>query len=271
MTFLEYQAIDAVNWSSLKHIAVSPKHYLCEKCPPLHQTAAMVKGRAGHTATLEPELFGSEYVVFPGSRRAGKEWDAFEAQNEGKTILKSSEAEQAWAMSKAVRSHPFAGPMLTGGKAEVSIEWMDPETGLKCKGRLDYVKPGVLVDLKTSGDLDRRRFSRRAMDLGYHGQLAFYLRGLKALGREPSEVYLIAVEQAEPFDVACLEVDSDALAIGDELVSELLNKLAECEATREWPGRYPGIEKFYLPAYAYSDNESGDMGLTITSNEAEAA
>jgi hypothetical protein len=128
-----------------------------------------------------------------------------------------------------------------------------------------------LVDLKTSGDLDRRRFARRAMDLGYHGQLAFYLRGLKALGREAGEVYLIAVEQSEPFDVAVFTMDPDALAIGDELVSSLLNRLAECEATKDWPGRYPGVETFYLPAYAYSDNESGDLGLTINSNEAEAA
>ncbi len=270
MTFAEYQQIDAVNWSSLKHMAKSPLHYLCEKAPPPYQTAAMVKGRAGHTATLEPDLFDSEYVVFTGARRAGKEWDAFEAEHASRTILKVNEAEQAWAMSKAVRSHPFAGPLLAGGQAEVSIEWVDPETSLRCKGRIDYLRPRTLVDLKTSADLDRRRFAARAMDLSYHGQLAFYLRGLKALGREPVETYLIAVESCEPYDVACYAVDPVALEIGDVLVTELLRRLVECQATREWPGRYPGVETFYLPQWAYSDNETGDLGITISSNE-EAA
>jgi len=271
MTFTDYQSLPGVNWSSLKHMAKSPKHYLCEKTPPPYVTAAMVKGRAGHTATLEPDLFASEYVVFPGSRRAGKEWDAFEAANEGRTILKANEAEAAWAMSKAVRAHPFAGPLLGGGEAEVSIQWVDPETGLACKGRMDYLRPNALIDLKTSADLDRRRFAARALDLGHHGQLAFYLRGLKALGREPVETYLIAVEQSEPYDVGLFTVDPAALEIGDALVSTLLNRLAECEATGEWPGRYPGVETFYLPQWAYSDDESGDMGLTITSSEGEAA
>jgi hypothetical protein len=272
VTFAEYQALPGVNWSTLKHMAKSPKHYLCEKAPPPYVTAAMIKGRAGHTATLEPDLFGTEYVVFPGARRAGKEWDAFEAQNEGRrTILKTVEAEQAWAMSKVVRAHPFAGPLLAGGEAEVSIQWVDEETGLACKGRMDYLRPRALIDLKTSADLDRRRFSMRAMDLAYHAQLSFYLRGLKALGREPVETYMIAVESAEPYDVACFTMDPAALEIGDALVSELLNKLAECEATKQWPGRYPGVETFYLPRWAYSDDEgANDVGLIIGGNS-EAA
>jgi hypothetical protein len=248
----------------------SPKHYQYEKCPPPSETRAMVKGRAGHTAVLEPELYPASYVVYPG-RRAGKDWDNFEGANTDRDILTRSEDEAALAIGAAVRAHPFAALLLTNGRPEQVIEWADPETSLWCKGRLDFLARTGLSDLKTTASLDRRRFSATAHNLRYPAQLAFYVRGLRALGMADPTVNLIVAEANPPYDVAVYEVGEDELAIGDELVSKLLLRLAECEATNEWPGSCPGVEKFYLPQWAYSDDESGDMGLTITSSEGEAA
>jgi hypothetical protein len=269
MPFAEYQQIQAVNWSSLKHMERSPKHYQFERVPPPSETRAMVKGRAGHTAVLEPELFPSEYVVFPGARRAGKEWDAFEAANWDRTILSAKEHGAALALAESVRNHPVAGPLLTGGVSEQVIEWVDEETSLPCKARIDHLKAMVLTDLKTTATIERRRFQTTAYNLRYHGQTAFYRRGLRAHGIDP-EIWLVAVESAPPFDVAALFVTEDELAVGDELVSRLMLRLVECEATQEWPGSCPNGDRFTLPGWAYEDNESGDMGLTINAVE-EAA
>jgi exodeoxyribonuclease VIII len=271
MPFSEYLQVEGVNWSSLKHMAKSPKHYQFEKVPPPSETRAMVKGRAGHTAILEPSQYPTEYVVFPGSRRAGKEWDSFEAANLDRTILTRAEDGAAMDMAAAVRANQWANDFLTHGLAEQVIEWNDEETGLHCKARLDYLKDGVLTDLKTTADLDPRRFPATAHRLGYHGQLAFYRRGLSALGMDDPETYLVVVESGPPYDTGAFKMDDLALNIGDALVSTLLNRLAECEATKEWPGRYPGVETFYLPRWAYSDDEgANDVGLIIGSNS-EAA
>lgn len=264
MPFAEYLRVEGVNWSSLKHMAKSPKHYQYEKVPPPDETAAMVKGRAAHTAVLEPAQFDLEYVVYPG-RRAGKEWDNFEAANLDRTILTKSEEKAALAIRDAVHGHKVASALLSYGRPEQVIEWNDAETGIHCKGRIDFLRRDALVDLKTTANLDPRRFSVTALDMAYHGQLAFYLRGLAALGLDDLATYIVAVEADQPHDVAALKVDPGALAMGDVLVSALLNRLAECEATKEWPGRYPEEATFFLPGWAYVEDagEPATFGLTV--------
>jgi hypothetical protein len=271
MPFAEYLRVEGVNWSSLKHLERSPKHYQFERIPPPSETRAMVKGRAGHTATLEPDLYPTEYVVFPGSRRAGKDWDLFEAENTDRTILTRREDEDARAIGTAVRAHPFAAKLLGNGKPEQTIEWNDPETGIKCKGRIDFLQEEGFLDLKTTASIDRRRFSATAFNLRYHAQMAFYARGMAALGVEWPVIHMIAVESVPPYDVAVFEVMADELAIGDELVGKLLNRLAECEATKEWPGSCPGVERMYLPSWAYKEESAESVGLIIGNQESEAA
>ena len=266
LPFSEYLRLEGVNWSSLKHMARSPKHYQFERTPPPSETRAMVKGRAAHTAILEPEQYPLEYVVFPGPRRAGKEWDQFETQNMDRTILTRSEDGLAVAMRDAIRGHPVADALLSGGLAEQVIEWVDPETGLLCKARLDYLRPDALVDLKTTADLDPHRFPALVYRMGYHGQLAFYLRGLKALGLDDHPAHLVAVESAAPHDVAAFAVEPGAITVGDELVSRLLDRLAECQATGEWPGRYPGESVLTIPSWAFVEGE--ELGITINGEAA---
>jgi len=39
--------------------------------------------------------------------------------------------------------------MFTGGKSEVSIFWVDEETGIRMKRRVDYLKDGLICELKS--------------------------------------------------------------------------------------------------------------------------
>lgn len=265
-TFQEYQQVPGVNWSSLKHLAKSPLHYRHHKAQPPGDTASMMGGRAAHTAILEPDRFPLDYAVFTGARRAGAEWEAFREAHAGRTILKVAEYQEALAIRDAVRSHRAASKLLTGGLPEQTITWDDPETGLPCKGRIDYLRQEGFVDLKSSANLDSRRFALTAHDLGYHMQLAFYARGLKALGMAEPKVWMVAVESSEPHDVAPFAVDPGVITEGDAKVGELLRLLAECQRRDKWPGRYPDESVFFLPGFAYTDpadGEDGDLGLTI--------
>ena len=87
---------------------------------------------------------------------------------------------------------------------ESTIQWTDRETGLACKGRLDWLSsaPPVILDLKSLADAEMRALQQATARHDYHCQLAFYRAGLRANGIECESVKIVAVEQSEPYDVA---------------------------------------------------------------------
>jgi hypothetical protein len=99
----EYAALPRTNWSSLKHVGVSPAHYAHEVDVPSPPTASMAAGNAFHTALLEPHLFETRYVVWQGERRQGKAWEAFVEANPTRTILTRAEVLEARCMAEAAR------------------------------------------------------------------------------------------------------------------------------------------------------------------------
>lgn len=252
MDFADYQAIDAVNWSTLKHMGDSPLHYSYAYGHPRDDTTRLLLGRAVHTAVLEPDEFPLRYAVYEGGIRRGKEWDEFCAVNEGRDILKSDEYRLCLSVRDAVRGHAEAAALLTG-ESEVVKQWTDPATGIACKARLDHLNAHALVDLKTTGTTDAYQFEGTAARMDYHKQLAFYRRGVG----DDRPVYIIAVEIDPPHDVCVFEYTEVALAIGDRKVSEYLHALHECRTAGLWPGRYSGIQELSLPAWMENEAAIG--------------
>jgi exodeoxyribonuclease VIII len=261
-TFPGYRRVRAVNWSTLKEMARSPKHYRYRLENPPEETPAMRLGRAIHTAVLEPDAFPLEYVVYDGPRRAGKDWEEFAAVNVRKTILKVDEYQTALDVRDAVRGHKLAARLLRRGRREVTLQWTDPQTHMRCKGRLDHLRGDVLTDLKSTRDVDARTFGRLAARMGYIQQLAFYRRGLLATGHAEAPVYVVVVESEAPFSVAVYEVDDDALYAGDEIVGELLQQVKGCRKRRRWPDAHEGLETLDVPPWFFQDGKDEELILT---------
>jgi exodeoxyribonuclease VIII len=264
MTFQEYRALGAANWSSLRELARSPKHYAYRLSHERPDTPAMRLGRAVHTSVLEPDRFALEYTIWRGGVRRGKEWDAFCVANDDKDILSEDEYARCVAIRDAVRGHPVAGPLLANGVAETTLQWVDSATGLALKARLDYLTDTALVDLKTAQSVTPRDFARACTNYQYHGQLAFYARPV-----EVPKVYMVAVESEQPHDVVVYEPDDDFLWAGDELVTDLLAKLKTCTDTDTWPGMYSGVQPLSLPAWVYSELEDAtSLGVSFRKGDA---
>jgi exodeoxyribonuclease VIII len=262
---VDYAAIDAVNYSTLKELARSPLHYRYRVENQRSQTKAMFRGSAAHTAILEPIEFMRRYVVFDGKRRAGKAWEAFEQDNADKTILKEDEFNEALAMRDAVRACAPAMEYLRRGKHEATLVWVDPETGVLCKGRPDFITDSnVIVDVKTTRNPEPFWFSRDVARLQYHVQCAFYADGLAALtGCDPAAA-IIAVESAPPHDVAAYRApDAEVLGPGRDAYRSMLQRLCECRREGRWPGIANGFEMtLTLPPWAVSsENELDAIGL----------
>lgn len=71
------------------------------------------------------------------------------AEAEGKIIIKAKLAEEIQRHVRIIEMHPSTEKALRGGYCEVSIFWVDPETGVPMKARIDYLKSRAAVEMKT--------------------------------------------------------------------------------------------------------------------------
>lgn len=273
-----YDAIDAVNFSTLKHLARSAKHYRhVVDAGGIDPTAPMRLGTAAHVATLEPGRFAREYAAVPDEggkapRRGTKAWEAFAAANDGRELLKQGEYDAAVAMRDAVRADALAMRYLIRGEPEVTLVWHDRETGILCKGRIDWLSTSVadiVVELKTAADVSPSKFQAAYARMLYHGQAAFYTDALETLTGRPAYHKCVAVESKAPHDVVVYDVIGEPLEAGTELYRDLLKQLAECRERDEWCGHGKGAEvTLRLPAWAVAnDDDLSDLGLTFDESE----
>lgn len=248
---MRYEDIKAMNWSSLRHMATSARAFLAAQAAPPKDSPAMLLGRATHCATLEPDEFDERYLVAPESldrrTKAGKAWAA-EHEDDDREVLTYDQAQQVEAMKTAVLCHTEASRLLVGTDREVTIEWQ--AMGVDCKGRADALALDRLVDLKTCRSL--RRFAYDAADRLYHAQMAWYLDGGIAAGvlSPNAEVFIIAVESAEPHDVGVFRLPDYVLQVGRDLYRRYLSEWLVCEHSGEWPGAYPEVVTLELPRWA---------------------
>lgn len=271
MNFSDYEAIDAVNWSTLSEMRNSPKHYKHRLSTPKPDTVALRRGRIGHVALFEPERFEDTYIVEPDfgdcrkTDRTSKEEakgnktrrDAWRKQNTGRILVTAAEYAQATAVRDAVRAHPEAMKYLQAGIAEQSVTWTDAATGLPCKARLDWVsrsEPAV-VDLKLCRDISMVALERAMMRYGYNSQLAHYTAGWCASYDADLPGVIIAAEGSAPHDVGVFRLDEEALDYGRDEVAELLKRVAVHRGLNMWPGRYPIEMTLRLPAWATQDDD----------------
>lgn len=244
MPFAAYIESPGISATRLKQLAKSPLHY---QIPTRIDPASAVKGRAAHTAVLEPMQFLREYALYEGKVRRGKDYEAFAEQHQNKTILNQSEYELALRMQDAVHSHSGARDLLRGGDAELSVFWTDPNTRRDCKSRLDYVSGKAIVDLKTCADIGPYKFGAAAARYGYDLQAAFYADAWFSQTLSSLPFFFVCVEKKPPFDVAVYEVPEDVLIRGRYKYQSAIQRLVECEKANLWPGAYPETMTLHVP------------------------
>lgn len=267
MTREEYEAIDAVNWSTLKHLGKSGEHYLYNLNNKGEDSDARQRGRVLHLAVFEPERLSREVVVWPEAKR-GKAWEAFAEKHAGKEIISSRMNEAVKAIGARARSHPMAAKYLAGGKAEHTVTWTyrSPTVAhleswtMECKGRLDFIADaGAIVDLKSTRDGSPTGFGREAARYEYHAQLAFYRDGYQALTGVRLPVIIVAVEAAAPHVVQVYRVEDDLLDLGRERYELLLAHLRVCRAENKWPGYAEAEMRLELPRWAHGPDEEDEL------------
>jgi len=267
VSFEEYTAWPALNWSTVKHMRGTASKCKYNLDNPQEATKAMKLGSALHVATLEPARFEGLFYIHPKTdrrTREGKEEYAKMVAEAGSRLMiaqgesEHDELNRLQGMAKSVRSSRAASKFLDStGRNEVSILWKDEVLDVYCKARLDKwienlapVNRGVIVDLKSCQSATDYHFGKDVVNRGYHGQLASYKAGVKAITGKDQIFVFIAVESEPPFDSITYIPDDDAVHKGLACYRECLTKFVECQKSGNWPGYDDKVHTLSLPKWS---------------------
>lgn len=259
----------------LDQLTICPAKYKYGIDNPGEPTAANRIGSLLHLSILEPEEFLKVTAFVPvdaprkpsQAQRDAKNpsaesvasitwWDNFYAEVVGKEIVTPDEYEMLRGMGDAVRSHPVASVLLKKeGWTEAAFFWIDPETGAKCRARMDRVIPELrlILDIKTAEEASPDKFSRACGTYRYGVQSAIYPDAAQAvLGDDDWRFLFIVVEKKKPHFVAVYEADAMMRDLGQVEYRLDLAKYQECIRSGVWPGYTETIELIGLPAWMAS-------------------
>lgn len=253
--------------SGARRLLHAPALFDHDRRHPRPPSKAFNLGHAAHALVLG---YGPELVVIDAADYRTK--DAKQARDDayaaGEVPLLAHEHAQVTAMAQALREHQVASALFDPdhGDPERSLFWWDNGVARRC--RLDWLPHTVagrmiVADYKTTASADPAKFSRSAADFGYHQQHAWNLDGVRALGlaEDPAFVFVLQ-EKDPPHLVTVVELDADAVAIGDMLNRRALEVFAECCATDTWPGYSDDVEKVGLPGwYVRQHQEQMEVAL----------
>lgn len=255
-----YHGSQGTSSSQLKKLVTqTPAHLKASWSEPSKSTPAMAMGTAVHSLVLEPEKFGDDVIVSPvfnKRTKAGKsEFEAFEREAAGRTIITAEQYATAQTMAEKVRGHSLASNLLQDVIVESSVfQWyesMDPDDQTQYR-ELIKVRPDaasraypVLVDLKTTDDASYSAFQRTILNFYYHLSAAMYLevcnnnhKILNTCGHGAFTKFIfVVVENKPPHEVAVYELAPEFRDLGKTIFRRAMLDLNRGRS-QDWPG-YP--------------------------------
>ena len=226
--------------------------WLEDKKNPRKQTPALKLGGAVHCYVLEREQFWLRYCLPedypsapPRNTKEGKdafaswkeqqephvrtELDSYEWQiafvkwkhpTFKKQVITKEELVICEGISNSIKNHPQIAMIFAEGESEVSLYWIDKETGLLCKCRPDRLNTTFpcIPDLKTcmDGGLDAFEGDITAMD--YHVSAYWYLWGAQEVhGFDFQQFVYIPCEKEPPYQVTLYPADEGSVGVGEGL------------------------------------------------------
>lgn len=196
--------------------------------------AAYADGTLLHSLVLEPELFTAQYALFPGLRKAGKQFDDFKAQHANKNIISAPQLSRAEKWRDSCKRHAIANRLLSDGISEFTM--LGELMSVKLKSRADKINTPLnyIVDLKTtSAFTDADVFRQTATDFGYGLSAALYCEMYhQNFGAYP-DFYWVVVSKQDGH-CAVYKASAETLAIGRADVMRAISLYKRCLETGLW-------------------------------------
>ena len=208
-----------------------------------------------HSLILEPDKTDEEFIVFDGLTRRGKAWTEFKEANQNKIIMTKSQDLMANGLVNAYNEHKETDGLIQDGQAEhtlcVNLEGMD------IKVRTDYIKNGMIIDLKTTSDpVDKFSAAKTIIRFDYDLSAALYVDAFnKYTNKEHDFIFVFLNKQNN--EVSVLKASNNLLENGRRKYKAAIKGLLNAKKT----GIYykEGIQEVELPSWAeFKDDSLGE-------------
>jgi TusA-related sulfurtransferase len=253
-----YHSLPQVSSTQCKYIySNSPKHFKAkylDNPPEPSKSAEMLLGSVVHSLVLTPDEVKDEFFIMPDMdmrTKAGKEvYAGAVAASAGKLVIKEEQFKIANDMADSVMSNRHARSLLDGAKTEISYFWKCPLTSLSLRSKVDGVKDGILIELKTARSASPSAFERQAYNMNYDLSVAHYIQGMMRWtnGATP-DVYFIVVENTSPYVCQVYKATDDFIDVGHAKWCDAVSRLEVALSTNQWRG-YDLLEDGILPLSA---------------------
>lgn len=268
MTRTEYDQIDAVNFSTLKHINLSPAHYQAalqdqrekreldpESEEGKEDRTRYIVGTLTHAMTLEGKDLRHMFAIKPQGMSFAKTEGKIWRDSQTLPIITQAEADGAPRIAEAIANDKDAREILDlcPMREHAIVVEID---GVMCKALLDGYgtdnkKVPLIPDIKTCRDVSERAFTDAIQNREYDFQMEFYSRLVRAkykLEAVPEFVW-IAAENRRPNTIQCYYPDAACWRSGREKVDRALATLKECRKTGKWPTPGGGLKSIGVPGW----------------------
>lgn len=185
-----------------------------------------------------------------------EEW---QRNNGHRQVLAGDAWEQVHAMRNSVMDHPAASRLLSApGRAELSVYWRDPVTGVLCRCRPDFWRDdGIVVDLKSTEDASPEGFAKSIANWRYDVQAPYYVDGINLMREQAGRsdiakakaFVFIAVEKKAPYAVGVYLLDAESIEHGRVKYRACLDTFAACDTSGVFPGYGDKIQTISLPGW----------------------
>jgi hypothetical protein len=203
-------------------------------------------GSGIHAYSLQGQSgLDSECVFLPSScegksAKAMAEREEYRQANIGKALLppvygtqKTGTMEILQGVDDSLHAHPKVGPVLRESKKEVSLIWIDEDSELTCKARLDIWDGSIPWDLKKCRSI--AGFPWQFKDLRYDIQAGHYMNGAIACGLAAVGFGFIPIEAFPPYQVAWGYRDPEKLEIDRYEARRLIGLVKQSTLSGNWP------------------------------------
>jgi peptidyl-tRNA hydrolase len=271
MPMAEYQARPEVSSHDLKLIHKAPFAYRYAKDQGIVEEDDMCLGSLLHLAVLEPDKLENEVAIVPedAPRKCTKAqlkaiaedrgsdialesfswWNDWQESTKGKANVSASDLEKVRAMHKSLMATPTVRNAIAAKGLREATAFFEYE-GVACRMRPDIWCEDEMIDLKSTGDTDRKAFIREIWSKRYHTAASFYGEGAKALGRPIKRFSWVTIETKAPHLCAVHIAHANLIEFARIENVRDLQVFKDCTARKFWPGvrQYP--EAIELPTYA---------------------
>jgi hypothetical protein len=208
-----------------------------------------------HSLILEPEKTDDEFIVFDGLARRGKAWTEFKEANQDKIIMTKSQDLMASGLVESYNDHKETEGLIEDGIPEQTL--CIQLEGLDIKVRADYVKDGMVIDLKTTSDpVDKFAAAKTIIRFDYDLSAALYVDAFKKhTGKDYGFIFVFLNKQSN--EISVLKASDNLLENGRRKYKAAIKGLLKAKET----GTYykEGIQEVDLPSWAeFKDDSLGE-------------